>query len=74
MSEWLAWIAAGAALIVLAGGIRVAAWLRAMDYEDWIALLAAWGAINLVLLLAGWLSSLRRETRGTVRRQWNDAP
>ena len=31
MSEWLAWIAAGAGLIALAGGISMAAWLRAMD-------------------------------------------
>ena len=34
MSEWLAWIAAGAGLIAVEGGIRMAAYLRAMDYKE----------------------------------------
>jgi hypothetical protein len=38
-----------------------------------IDLLAAWGAINLVLPVLGWAWSLRRDTRATVRRQWDDA-
>ena len=38
-----------------------------------VDLLAAWGAINIVLPLAGWAWSLRRDTRATVRREWGDA-
>lgn len=37
-----------------------------------IELLAAWGAINLVLPALGWLWGLRRETRATTRQQWDD--
>jgi hypothetical protein len=34
MSGFLPWIAAGAGLLALAGGIRMAAWLRAMAGDE----------------------------------------
>jgi hypothetical protein len=38
-----------------------------------VDLLAAWGAINVVLPVIGWAWSLRRETRASKRQQWDDA-
>jgi hypothetical protein len=34
MSEWTPWIAAGAGLLALAGGIRMATWLRTMAGDE----------------------------------------